>query len=200
MPGTKLAEVETAARLGISRNTLREAFRLLDTQKLITHIPNRGVFVRDQTLADVLDIYRARLAIEPAIVRTFPANGKSLRALDEHVQRAQAAGRGGDWIEVGTQNAGFHSAIVHIAGSPTLDAFHSDLMVRLRLIFDVLSDPEYLHRPYLDQNAEIAALLRAGNADAAAASLTGYLESSQALALSAYAERSREGREDSSDS
>ncbi|HET9142050.1 GntR family transcriptional regulator, partial [Actinophytocola sp.] len=45
-PGDKLSEEEITRRLGISRNTLREAFRLLGHERLLEHQLNRGVFVR----------------------------------------------------------------------------------------------------------------------------------------------------------
>ena len=56
-PGTRLAEVALAEELGISRNTLREAFRLLAHAGLVVHLPNRGVFVLKTTPALLNDIY-----------------------------------------------------------------------------------------------------------------------------------------------
>ncbi len=49
LPGTKLAEDSIADALQVSRNTLREAFRLLNHERLVVHELNRGVFVRELT-------------------------------------------------------------------------------------------------------------------------------------------------------
>jgi DNA-binding GntR family transcriptional regulator len=46
-PGEKLTEMALAARLGVSRGPLREAFRMLDESGLVRTEKNRGVFVRD---------------------------------------------------------------------------------------------------------------------------------------------------------
>lgn len=54
-PGEKLYELEIATELEISRNTLREVFRLLTSQGLLTHIPNRGVFVAAPDEAMVME-------------------------------------------------------------------------------------------------------------------------------------------------
>ena len=44
-PGERLSEARLSADLGVSRNTLREAFRLLTREGLARYEPNRGVFV-----------------------------------------------------------------------------------------------------------------------------------------------------------
>ena len=44
-PGTKLSEAALAQQLGISRNTLRQAFTALESEHLMMRVPNRGVFV-----------------------------------------------------------------------------------------------------------------------------------------------------------
>ncbi|MFF3140625.1 GntR family transcriptional regulator, partial [Streptomyces sp. NPDC057927] len=59
-PGTRLSEDSIGGALGVSRNTLREAFRLLTHERLLVHELNRGVFVRVLTIEDVEDIYRTR--------------------------------------------------------------------------------------------------------------------------------------------
>ncbi|MEV4442668.1 GntR family transcriptional regulator, partial [Streptomyces sp. NPDC049577] len=68
-PGTQLSEEALGRELGVSRNTLREAFRLLVHDSLVTHELNRGVFVRTLEPDDVADIYRVRAALETAGVR-----------------------------------------------------------------------------------------------------------------------------------
>ena len=59
-PGTRLSEEVLGQALGVSRNTLREAFRLLCHERLAVHQMNRGIFVPVLTRADVTDIYARR--------------------------------------------------------------------------------------------------------------------------------------------
>ena len=54
-PGAKLSEQALSGELGISRNTLREAFAMLAAENLVARLPNRGGFVTDPTADDVLD-------------------------------------------------------------------------------------------------------------------------------------------------
>lgn len=56
VPGQKLVETDIAARLSVSRNPVREAFRLLAGDGVLTLIHNRGVQVRRLTPKEVGDM------------------------------------------------------------------------------------------------------------------------------------------------
>ena len=59
-PRTHLSEEQLIVVLRVSRNTLREAFRLLSHEGLLVHELHRGVFVRELDDADLVDLYRLR--------------------------------------------------------------------------------------------------------------------------------------------
>src|SRR5262245_52463700 len=80
-PGRRLVDAELAVEFGVSRNIVREAFRLLSHERLLIQQFNRGVFVRTPSIADVLDIYRVRRLIECQAVRATGFAARSLLAL-----------------------------------------------------------------------------------------------------------------------
>ena len=45
-PGEHLRQEEVATRWGVSQTPVREAFRRLEAEGLVEHVPNRGVVVR----------------------------------------------------------------------------------------------------------------------------------------------------------
>ena len=63
-PGEQLGEADLARRFEVSRGPLREAMQRLVSEGLLHAITNRGVFVTELTLDDVLDVYRTRSVIE----------------------------------------------------------------------------------------------------------------------------------------
>src|SRR5690625_5425200 len=63
-PGAQLGEAELAEQFQVSRGPLREAMQRLVSEGILHAIVNRGVFVNELTLADVVDVYRARSLIE----------------------------------------------------------------------------------------------------------------------------------------
>ena len=67
VPGQRLSEAALAENLDISRNTLREAFRVLTREGLLKHEPNRGVTVAEPDMASIIDIYRVRRFIDKVL-------------------------------------------------------------------------------------------------------------------------------------
>lgn len=188
-PGQRLSEAALSEDLAISRNTLREAFRLLSKEGLLRHEPNRGVSVAIPSIAAIIDIYRVRRLIEcQALAQAYPRHPakKHLRAAVDQALRCRDAG---DWRGVGTANMELHKAIVELADSERLNEMFAHLLAELRLAFGLLNDPEFLHAPYVDGNVKIVELFEAGKPHEAAAALADYLVHSERIVLAAYARR-----------
>ncbi|MYW42110.1 GntR family transcriptional regulator, partial [Streptomyces sp. SID161] len=151
-PGTRLSEDSIGGALGVSRNTLREAFRLLTHERLLIHELNRGVFVRVLTVEDVEDIYRTRSLVECAVVRGLGEPPYPLRQLAAAVAEGERAADEGDWKAMGTANIHFHRELVALAGSERTDELMRSVFAELRLAFHVVDDPRRLHEPYLARN------------------------------------------------
>lgn len=185
-PGQQLSESVLAAAVGVSRNTLREAFRVLIHERLLVRKHNRGVFVEVPTVSSLIDIYRVRRIIEGQAVRGAIPKHPAIERVRAAVERAAASRESGDWIAVGTANMEFHAGIVSLADSPRLDKVFENLSAELRIAFGVLESPEYLHEPYVTQNATIAEMLTAARFDAVAEMLDAYLTHSERIVLAAY--------------
>jgi DNA-binding GntR family transcriptional regulator len=67
--GERLPIEDVAATLDMSPMPVREALRRLDAAGLVEHIPHRGARVTDLSIEDLVDVYQARLAVEPLAVR-----------------------------------------------------------------------------------------------------------------------------------
>lgn len=186
-PGQRLSEAALAEQLQISRNTLREAFRLLTKEGLLTHSPNRGVSVAVPSLAAIIDIYRVRRLIEcQALMQAYPLHPARKR-LREAVEAALRGRDQGDWRAVGSANMAFHMAIVELADSERLNTMFAHLLAELRLAFGLLKSPEFLHAPYVDMNLKILELTEAGEFAKAAEVLNDYLVQSERVVLAVYA-------------
>jgi DNA-binding GntR family transcriptional regulator len=179
-PGTRLSEEVIGQALGVSRNTLREAFRLLCHERLAVHQMNRGIFVPVLTPDDVTDIYALRRLVEGSAARMAAAASMTRRlAVRAAVETAEAAAEAGRWFEV-------HQAIAALAGSARVDELMRRALAELGLIFHVMADPEHFHGPFIQRNRVIAEKVMLGHGDAAEADLLAYLADAERQILDAY--------------
>ncbi|WP_128378469.1 GntR family transcriptional regulator [Streptomyces cavernae] len=188
-PGQRLSEDSIGGALGVSRNTLREAFRLLTHERLLVHELNRGVFVRVLTVQDVEDIYRTRRVVECAVVRGLGEPPFAVEAVAAAVESGLRAAREGEWKQVSTANIHFHRALVALAGSARIDELMRSVFAELRLAFHVVADPRLLHEPYLARNREILGALQAGDRSGAERLLAEYLDDSLKGLVEVYTRR-----------
>lgn len=187
-PGSKLSEDVIGTALGVSRNTLREAFRLLTHERLLVHELNRGVFVRVLTVQDVTDIYRVRKLIECAAVRNLGAPPYDLSKAEAAVAEGEKAAAEGSWLELGTANIHFHHAVVALAQSKRLDELMRGVLAELRLVFHAMDNPRGFHEPYLEGNRQILTALKAADRVRAELLLADYLDDAERQLVERYSD------------
>jgi DNA-binding GntR family transcriptional regulator len=195
-PGVGLPETMFANAFQVSRNTVREAFRVLINENLLSYEMHRGVFVRQLNEADIRDIYASRRNVElPALLAAEPRPA-ALAGLTRAVEEAERLAAAGDWRAVGTANLRFHEELVALLGSPRRSRFFHALMTELRLGFCALADFQALHEPYAGWNRRIRDLLAAGEHEHARDELERYLNQAEeqiALAVGEAAAQREEG-------
>ena len=153
-PRMHLPEEQLIAVLQVSRNTLREAFRMLAHEGLLVHQLHRGVFVRELDEDDLHDLYRLRRAIECAVVRSLTdVDADALAPLRGDVIAGEEAAARDDWLAVGTANMQFHRDLVALARSPRIDQVTQRLLAEMRLAFHGVDSPRRLHEKYVDATA-----------------------------------------------
>lgn len=190
LPGTRLSEEMIGTALGVSRNTLRESFRLLMHERLVVHELNRGVFVRVLDVRDVVDIYRVRRVLECAAVRNAPDSpGGATEAIEAALVDGEQAAAQQRWFDVGTANMQFHQAIAGLADSPRIEEIMRQALAEIRLAFHVMAAPQTFHQPYLVRHRELLGLIRTGEVERADAALDDYLRTAERQLVNAYAER-----------
>lgn len=181
LPGSKLSEQALAQAFGVSRNTLREAFTVLAGERIVTRIPNRGVLVTSPGIDGVREIYSVRRILEPAAVRW--AVGIDVEALETITAEARAARDRGAVVEMANANQRFHETLIRGTGSALLQELMTRVLAQMRLVFHAMSDAPDFHSHYVEQNAQLVALLAKEQREEAAEALRGYLDQAEAELL-----------------
>ncbi|MFD1147297.1 GntR family transcriptional regulator [Saccharothrix hoggarensis] len=180
LPGLRLSEEAIGGVLGVSRNTLREAFRLLTHERLLVHELGRGVFVRTPGIADVVDLYAARRVIECGALRSWTSASERARDDVRDAVRGQGEAAAAErWTDVATGNIRFHLAITRLVGSARLAEEVERLLAELRLMFHHMGDPREFHEDYVRLNRGIVALLDADRVADAEAELARYFTTAE---------------------
>jgi phosphonate utilization transcriptional regulator len=133
--GSKLTEAALAARLGVSRGPVREAFRALEEIGLVRIEKNRGVFVRRISVEEADQIYEVRAILDEWIGRRLAqlATPEQLRELRQHVERMEKAAARRDVDGYYHLNLEFHDRLVGACGNPKLAATYRRLVNELSL-------------------------------------------------------------------
>ncbi|MBG6084622.1 GntR family transcriptional regulator [Zhihengliuella flava] len=180
-PGTKLSEQQLADALGVSRNTLREAFTILAAELIVTRVPNRGVFVTSPGAEQVREIYRVRRLLEPAAVLWGTAI--DVPALEEIVAAAQAARAAADVDAMAQANQQFHEQLIRGTESTQVQRLMRQVLAQMRLVFHAMAQAPDFHSHYVEANAQLVELLRGDRRPEAAELLRGYLDQAEAELL-----------------
>lgn len=180
-PGFQLREVPIAESIGVSRNTVREAFRLLSAEGLVQHSLHRGITVSKLSRKGVIDIYEARRTIEMAALRRvgpdhFPAIRKALSDLDTAI-------RADDSKRVVESDFSFHLALVKAIGSDRLADFFKSLLTELRLALAIADRKREQDRAFANEHIAIFEALEESKIKVAAKLLNAHLDTSQAITL-----------------
>ena len=133
--GGKLSEATVATLLGVSRGPVREAFRALEASGLVRLEKNRGVFVRQVSVAEADEIYEVRAVLDEFVGRRVAqtATEDDIRDLRARVERMERAAARGDVDAYVATNLEFHDRLVALAGNEKLLATYRRLVNELHL-------------------------------------------------------------------
>jgi DNA-binding GntR family transcriptional regulator len=134
-PGTYLREVSLANTMRVSRGALREAFRLLTQEGLLTYNAFQGVTVTTISPDDVEDIYRLRLIIEPQAIDAYKRQGRKedLALIRQAADKFSEVTRAKNWAAAFEADLAFHGSIAKLLNSERLSECFTHAMRELRL-------------------------------------------------------------------
>lgn len=173
VPGAKLGEQHLASVLDVSRNTLRQAFMVLEAQNLVERIPNRGVFVLSPGGEQIREMFIIRWAIQAAAVDVAPAG--EIAAARAALAQGQQARERGSVMGMASSNQEFHRALVDAAGSARLSSAMESVLAEMRLLFFSQVTVPGFHAPFIEKNAHLLELVEKGERKDAKDYLRSYL-------------------------
>jgi len=135
LAGDRLAELEIARKLGVSRAPVRESLRTLEQAGLVVSRKNYGVCVRVVSIEEVAEIYQARACIDAGVGMELARGIKAaqlseLQRMVEKMETACAADKPSSYHEL---NVVFHERMVEMTGNRKLLEIYRRLLSELSL-------------------------------------------------------------------
>jgi DNA-binding GntR family transcriptional regulator len=168
-PGTRLVEERLAADFGISRPPIRESFRVLEREGLVTISPRRGVWVRRFTPEEVRDIYLCRAVLRGLAARLAAQHmtAHMLQELELALAVMERSAASGDVAQYQHDVSQFNALVVQLSDNLPLQELLRTLTLRARVLsFTALSFPERLQASLALHQAMLEAFRR-GDSEAA---------------------------------
>jgi DNA-binding GntR family transcriptional regulator len=169
-PRAPLREVALADAFGTGRSAIREALRALVQEGLVVTERNRGTWVRELSPADVVDVYRAREAIETAAVAAaLERDSYDLSELQAGLGELRTVcdrdGMRSPSQALIAADIDFHRTIVAVAGSPRLSRAYEPLAAESQMLLNW--HPVYSGSDYVDDHQQLLDAFEDGDAVAA---------------------------------
>lgn len=184
-PGARLRLQPLAEESGASLIPVREALRILETERLVETIPNRGARVAGISREDMEDLYRVRVLLETEAVRLSPPMTDEevdrFTAILDELKRAATAGDDDLVLKLHRQ---YHFGIYERIPSRWLSTL-IDLLWKHTERYQRLSLP-FRHHAADHQHRDVLGALAAGDPGAAADALRVHLETTARLVGDAY--------------
>lgn len=177
LPGDRIDPEKIAAAYGCSRTPVREALQALEASGLLIVQPKRGTFVAKLGVAELMERFELMAEMEAFCARLAcrRAEARDLDAIAHSLAACEAAAEAGDSDSYYAENTRFHQAIYRAAHN----AFLETEILRLQAILQPYRRRQLQARgrvlTSLAEHRQIAAAIRAGDADTASQFMTDHV-------------------------
>lgn len=133
-PGQRISEGDLCQEFGISRTPMREALKVLASEGLVEHKPNRGTRVTEITPESIDQLFEAvsgieRLCGELATGKVTESDLELLKSLHLRMTKHFKNGKRHEYFRLNQET---HTLIVQLSGNSVLAEIHANIMIKVR--------------------------------------------------------------------
>jgi len=120
-PGMRLGQTELAEQFSASRVPVREALKLLSSEGIIEHDPNRGFFVTRLSRDEAEQLFTLRHLVEDELMKSIEwPDDKLLKDLEKRALRLETLLDKGDRSSWWNEHREFHTLIFNLSPKKTM--------------------------------------------------------------------------------
>lgn len=187
LPGDRLIERDLCNRLGVSRTSVREALRYLESEGLVEYGDGRGPRVAVISAADARDIYELRCVLEGMVVQRFTlhASQADREALDRAWAKLEALLLEGTTSEIVNAVSDFYSVLYDGAANHVAGQMLQQLQARVSYLRATSVSQKERSRESRKEMQRIVEAIKSGDAEAACEACIDHIRSAAKVALKA---------------
>lgn len=190
-PGERLVEKNLCERFAVSRTVVRESLRQLESEGLVTTVPNRGPVVARLTESDAEQLFEARAVLEALAGRLFARRAKvaDRKELTQALKQVKLAFKDGELAAVLAAKDRFYEVLFVGARN---DVIHQQVLgvhARISLLRGMSLQAEGRAPHTMRELQAIVRTAVAGDEDAAWVACETHVHSAAAIALAELRKR-----------
>ena len=168
--GSRLPEVELSSQLGVSRPSLREAFRVLQQQGLISIEPRKGATVMHASPEDLNALCEYRAGLEDMAVRIALSklDEKDYERLEMYVSLMSVAAQASNTMTILEADMNFHQVIYDKCDNPYLAAALKGLSPKVRVYYFIYRKKHSQFGVTWERHQQLLEAYRTGDVEIAA--------------------------------
>jgi len=184
-PGERLVERDLCERTGVSRTSLREGLRELESEGLVKNVPYKGLVVATVNVDEAINIYDIRCQLEGflgyhAALKRSDKDVARLKKKFNSVRAAVKAKRFNDLIKL---KSGFYDILMQAADNPILSDILTNLQGRVaQFRSTVMTHPQRASESIEEIEAIIASIEKQ-DAEAAKVACTAHVRNAGNLVI-----------------
>lgn len=127
--GARLVETELQRQFGVSRSPIRESFRILEKNGLVSNIPRKGTFVRRITQKDIEENFPVRANLESLAARLALSHltSQDIEKMEAAFSRMKDAAEHNDFKSYLKYHIQYHDIFIRASRNDTLIAILENL-------------------------------------------------------------------------
>lgn len=184
-PGSHVSEVDTAAQLGISRGTLREAMLTLQNEGLLTSGPRGRLAVRHMSDQELRDLFDVRAALEALAARTLAGSAtreQAVAALRVELESMEGAAVD-DLDRRMAADMNFHRRLCALTDNDVLLRAWSSLESSILMSITNAGIDRAVHNMNVQRHLDIVEAIASGDQERAASSVRSHMDEAASVLL-----------------